>query len=61
MLRATEILGAAIVSTNGGEVVQIFIPTAAGVPYTVLKGAAYIHPTLPEGFWTLMEQVKLTA
>jgi pyruvate/2-oxoglutarate dehydrogenase complex dihydrolipoamide dehydrogenase (E3) component len=30
----------------------------AGAPWTVLKGAAYIHPTLAEGFWTLMEEVK---
>jgi hypothetical protein len=31
---------------------------AAGLPYTVLKGAVYIHPTLAEGFWTLMDEVK---
>ena len=30
----------------------------AGEPYTVLKGAVYIHPTLAEGFWSLMESVK---
>jgi hypothetical protein len=24
----------------------------------MLKGAVYIHPTLAEGFWTLMEAVK---
>ena len=27
-------------------------------PNTLLKGAVYIHPTLTEGFWTLMEVVK---
>ena len=27
---------------------------------TVLKGAICIHPTLAEGFWTLMEKVKPT-
>ena len=32
----------------------------AGAPYTLLKGAIYIHPTLAEGFWTLMEGVKPT-
>ena len=54
-----RILGAAILSTDGGELVQIFMPVmAAGLPYTVLKGAVYIHPTLAEGFWTLMEEVK---
>jgi hypothetical protein len=30
----------------------------AGIPYTLLKGAVYIHPTLAEGFFTLMEEVK---
>jgi hypothetical protein len=30
----------------------------AGAPYTLLKGAVYIHPTLAEGFFTLMEEVK---
>ncbi len=54
-----RILGAAILSTEGGELVQILgfvMQTAA--PYTLLKGAIYIHPTLAEGFWTLMEEVK---
>jgi pyruvate/2-oxoglutarate dehydrogenase complex dihydrolipoamide dehydrogenase (E3) component len=56
-----RILGAAILSTDGGELVQMFMPVmAAGLPYTVLKGAVYIHPTLTEGFWTLMEEVKLS-
>ena len=30
----------------------------AGGLYTLLKGAIYIHPTLAEGFWTLLEEVK---
>jgi len=29
-----------------------------GAPYTVLKGAVYIHPTLAEGFFGLMDSVK---
>jgi dihydrolipoamide dehydrogenase len=54
-----RILGAAILSTEGGELVQILgFVMLAGAPYTLLKGAIYIHPTLAEGFWTLMEQVK---
>ncbi len=28
------------------------------LPYTLLKGAVYIHPTLAEGFFSLMEDVK---
>jgi pyruvate/2-oxoglutarate dehydrogenase complex dihydrolipoamide dehydrogenase (E3) component len=53
-----RILGAAILSSEGGEVVQILQAVMlAGAPYTLLKGAIYIHPTLAEGFWTLMEAV----
>jgi pyruvate/2-oxoglutarate dehydrogenase complex dihydrolipoamide dehydrogenase (E3) component len=54
-----RILGAAILSSEGGELVQILEFAMLGdVPYTLLKGAVYIHPTLAEGFWTLMEEVK---
>jgi pyruvate/2-oxoglutarate dehydrogenase complex dihydrolipoamide dehydrogenase (E3) component len=54
-----RILGAAVLSTEGGELIQILgAAMLAGAPYTLLKGAVYIHPTLAEGFWTLMEQVK---
>jgi pyruvate/2-oxoglutarate dehydrogenase complex dihydrolipoamide dehydrogenase (E3) component len=54
-----KILGAAFLSTDGGELVQVLMPVmAAGLPYTVLKGAIYIHPTLAEGLWTLMEEVR---
>jgi pyruvate/2-oxoglutarate dehydrogenase complex dihydrolipoamide dehydrogenase (E3) component len=54
-----RILGAAILSTEGGELVQILgAVMLAGAPYTLLKGAVYIHPTLAEGFWSLMEEVR---
>jgi pyruvate/2-oxoglutarate dehydrogenase complex dihydrolipoamide dehydrogenase (E3) component len=54
-----QILGAAILAPEGGELVQILeFVMLAGAPYTLLKGAVYIHPTLAEGFWTLMEEVK---
>jgi pyruvate/2-oxoglutarate dehydrogenase complex dihydrolipoamide dehydrogenase (E3) component len=54
-----RILGAAVLSTEGGELVQLLgAVMLAGAPYTLLKGAVYIHPTLAEGFWTLMEEVK---
>jgi pyruvate/2-oxoglutarate dehydrogenase complex dihydrolipoamide dehydrogenase (E3) component len=54
-----RILGAAILGTEGGELVQILgAVMLAGSPYTLLKGAVYIHPTLAEGFWALMEEVK---
>ena len=54
-----RILGAAILSSEGGELVQILgALMLADKPYTVLKGAVFIHPTLAEGFFGLMESVK---
>jgi pyruvate/2-oxoglutarate dehydrogenase complex dihydrolipoamide dehydrogenase (E3) component len=54
-----RVLGAAILSTEGGELVHIIHTLMmAGAPYTLLKGSIYIHPTLAEGLWTLMEYVK---
>lgn len=54
-----QILGAAILGSEGGETVQILgAMILAKAPYTVLKGAVYIHPTLAEGFFGLMESVK---
>ncbi len=54
-----RILGAAILGIEGGELVQLLgALMLADAPYTVLKGAVYTHPTLAEGFFTLMEDVK---
>jgi pyruvate/2-oxoglutarate dehydrogenase complex dihydrolipoamide dehydrogenase (E3) component len=54
-----HVLGAAILSVEGGELVQILSALMlADKPYTILKGAIYIHPTLAEGFFSLMESVK---
>lgn len=54
-----RILGASILASEGGELVQILgTLMLANQPYTLLKGAVYIHPTLAEGFFTLMEDVK---
>ncbi len=54
-----QILGAAILASEGGELIQILgFVMLAGASYKLLKGAVYIHPTLAEGFWTLMEEVK---
>jgi pyruvate/2-oxoglutarate dehydrogenase complex dihydrolipoamide dehydrogenase (E3) component len=54
-----QILGASILASEGGELVQILgAMMLAKQPYTLLKGAVYIHPTLAEGFFPLMEDVK---
>ena len=53
-----RILGASILASEGGELVQMLgVLMLADLPYTLLKGAVYIHPTLAEGFWSLMENV----
>jgi len=57
-----KILGAAILGSEGGELVQMLgAMMLADAPYTVLKGAVYIHPTLAEGFFGLMDSVKPAA
>jgi len=54
-----RILGAAILAAEGGELIHILEALMlAQAPYTVLKGAIYIHPTLAEGFFSLMDDVK---
>lgn len=54
-----RILGASILSPEGGELVQILgALMLAGAPSTLLKGAVYIHPTFAEGFFALMESVR---
>jgi len=54
-----RVLGAAILSLEGGELIQILSTLMlTNAPYTLLKGAIYIHPTLAEGFYTLMDAVK---
>ncbi|MCH8943080.1 MAG: dihydrolipoyl dehydrogenase [Bacteroidetes bacterium] len=54
-----QILGATVLGINGGEVVQtIMVLMYAKVRWKLLKGAVYIHPTLTEGFFGLLESVK---
>jgi pyruvate/2-oxoglutarate dehydrogenase complex dihydrolipoamide dehydrogenase (E3) component len=57
-----RILGATVLSSDGGETVHIlYTLMLADVPYTLLKGAVYIHPTLAEGLFFLMDDVKPVA
>jgi len=54
-----KILGATVLATDGGELIHVlYALMLANLPYTLLKGAVYIHPTLAEGFFSLMEDVK---
>ena len=54
-----RILGATILAVEGGELIHVLYTLMLGnLPYTLLKGAVYIHPTLAEGFFALMDSVK---
>jgi pyruvate/2-oxoglutarate dehydrogenase complex dihydrolipoamide dehydrogenase (E3) component len=54
-----RVLGASILASEGGELDHVLYTLMLGnLPYTVLKGAVYIHPTLAEGFFALLESVK---
>jgi pyruvate/2-oxoglutarate dehydrogenase complex dihydrolipoamide dehydrogenase (E3) component len=54
-----QILGVTVLSSSGGETVHIpYTLMLARVPYTLLKGAIYIHPTMAEGLFFLMDAVK---
>ena len=54
-----QILGAAILGCEGGELVHVLYTLMLGkLPYTLLKGAIFIHPTLTEGFFALLDSVK---
>jgi pyruvate/2-oxoglutarate dehydrogenase complex dihydrolipoamide dehydrogenase (E3) component len=54
-----RILGATVLSGDGGETVHIlYTLMLADMPYTLLKGAVYIHPTWAEGLFFLLNDVK---
>jgi pyruvate/2-oxoglutarate dehydrogenase complex dihydrolipoamide dehydrogenase (E3) component len=54
-----RILGASILAIEAGELIHVLYTLMLGnLPYTVLKGAMFIHPTLAEGFFALLESVK---
>ena len=54
-----KILGAAILGTSGDEAIHAVIDVmTAGAPYTVLKNAVHIHPTVAELIPTLLSELK---
>ncbi len=57
--RNDRILGATILSSEGGETVHVlYLMMLADLPYTFLKNAVYIHPTMAEGLFFLIGAVK---
>lgn len=56
--RTERLLGGAVLGVEGAEVVQVLSATMwADAPWTCLKDAMYIHPTLCEGLFKLMDAV----
>jgi pyruvate/2-oxoglutarate dehydrogenase complex dihydrolipoamide dehydrogenase (E3) component len=54
-----QILGATILSSEAGELIHVLYTLMLGnLPYTVLKGGVFIHPTLCEGFFALLDSVE---
>ena len=57
-----RILGATILSGDGGETIHVlYTLMLANLPYTLLRGAVYIHPTWAEGLFFLLDDVKEVA
>jgi pyruvate/2-oxoglutarate dehydrogenase complex dihydrolipoamide dehydrogenase (E3) component len=54
-----RILGATYLGPEGGDLVQTLMTLMlADAPWTVFKQRMFTHPTMTEGFFTLMDQVK---
>ena len=54
-----QLLGAAILGQGGGELVQTLMALMmAGASWKTFYQAVYIHPTMTEGFFALMDSVK---
>jgi pyruvate/2-oxoglutarate dehydrogenase complex dihydrolipoamide dehydrogenase (E3) component len=54
-----RILGATILGAEGGELVQILMALMmADATWTLFRNAMFIHPTLAEGFFSLMANVE---
>jgi len=57
--QSNEILGAAVLGTGGDEVIHCVLDTMyAKAPYTLLKRAMHIHPTVSEFIPTLLDALK---
>lgn len=54
-----RILGAAVLSAEGAELVHIYVALMnAGAPWSVLKNAIQIHPTLAEGVQSAVSSLR---
>lgn len=56
--RTDRILGAAVLATEGAELVHMYIDLMnADAPYTVIRDAVYIHPTLAEAIQSAVAKI----
>jgi len=54
-----QILGAAILGTGGDEVIHVLLDVMyAKAPYTVIKRAMHIHPTVAEYLPTVLSKLE---
>jgi pyruvate/2-oxoglutarate dehydrogenase complex dihydrolipoamide dehydrogenase (E3) component len=54
-----QVFGAAILGTGGDEVIHSLLDVMyAKAPYTVVKRAMHIHPTVSELIPTMLEELK---
>ena len=57
--RSQEILGAAVFGTGGDEVIHCVLDAMyAKAPYSLIKRAMHIHPTVAEFIPTLLGELK---
>ena len=53
-----QLLGAAVLAAEGAELVHLYVDLMnADAPYTVIRDAIHIHPTLAEAAQSVFEQL----
>jgi pyruvate/2-oxoglutarate dehydrogenase complex dihydrolipoamide dehydrogenase (E3) component len=57
--KSGHILGAAVLAAEGSELVHMYVDLMnAGAPYTVLRDAIHIHPTLAEAVQSAVAKIS---
>jgi pyruvate/2-oxoglutarate dehydrogenase complex dihydrolipoamide dehydrogenase (E3) component len=57
--KTNRILGAAVLASEGAELVHMYVDLMnAGAPYTVIRDAIHIHPTLAEAIQSAVKSFE---
>ena len=57
--KTNRILGAAVLASAGAELVHLYVDMMnANAPYTVIRDAIHIHPTLAEAIQSAVKSFK---